>query len=372
MNRLDVLKAAMKSFKDELETAAIYASLARRVRDEDLSRKLKELAVMEGRHASFWAGFLRRRGVDPSSVKVPQWRVWLKATLLSFLGLGLTLKLLEMGEREAIETYSNLLESPMIADDERSELLKVLEDELLHEEEFEGEESRFKEFLNHVRDAVLGMNDGLVEILSVSAGLAGAYGDPLYVALGGAIVGVSGALSMGVGTYVSVKAQREVRVGVLGRIKLASKYVASVLASRVSSYMKRKGISEETSQSIAKEASRNPELLAKVISEEEYGLKEEALENPKVAGLYTGIFYILGAFIPLLPYFFRMQINLALGASFIMAALMLGISGSLVALSAGLSMKRKAAELILSGLGSAAITYLIGVTASIILGIEVG
>ncbi|MCD6323734.1 MAG: VIT1/CCC1 transporter family protein [Desulfurococcales archaeon] len=361
----------MKSLKDELETAAIYAALSRRVGNPELSRKLKELAAMEGRHARFWADFLKRRGVDAESIKIPRWIITLKASILSMLGLGLTLKILEMGEREAIETYSKLLDSPELGEDERGKLRKVLEDELLHEEEFEGEESRFKEFLNHVRDAVLGMNDGLVEILSVSAGLAGAYGDPLYVALGGAIVGISGALSMGVGTYVSVKAQREVRVGVLGRVKLAAKYAAHILSSRISEYMRRKGVSDTLSEALASEASSNPDLLARFVGEEEYGLREETLENPRVAGLYTGLFYILGAFIPLLPYFLRIPIAYALATSFVLAGLMLSVSGSLVALSAGLSMKKKAMELVLSGLGSAAITYLIGVAASIMLGIEV-
>ena len=40
-----------------------------------------------------------------------------------------------------------------------------------------------KNFLDHIRDAVLGMSDGLVEFLSVTAGLAGAYGNSLSVAI---------------------------------------------------------------------------------------------------------------------------------------------------------------------------------------------
>ena len=57
--------------------------------------------------------------------------------------------------------------------------------------------------------------------------------------------------------------------------------------------MRRKGFSDKTSEAIADEALRNRELLRKIIAEE-YGLKEEALEKPAKAGLYTGTFYIIG------------------------------------------------------------------------------
>ena len=109
-----------------------------------------------------------------------------------------------------------------------------------------------------------------------------------------------------------------------------------------------------------------------MLAEEEYGIKEETLENPKVAGLYTGMFYILGAFIPLTPYFLGLPITYALIASFIIAGLMLATSGSIIAISSGLPTGKKVAELVVSGLGSATITYLIGLAASLLLGINAG
>jgi len=365
------MEIAKNAFKEEVETAAIYSRLSMIVRDPGLSQKLRDMALMEGSHAIFWKRFLERRNIDVKNLTPKTLTVRLKVLLLRFLGLGLTFKLLEMGEREAIETYSRMLDSGLLNEEEKEGLKKLLEDELVHEEEFMAEESRFKDFIDHVRDAVLGMNDGLVEILSVSAGLAGAYGNPLYVALGGAIVGVSGSLSMGIGTYISVKAQREVRVGLLERIKLSAKYVGHVLSSRVSYFMRKKGFSNKLSDEIAKETAEKPALLSKIVGEEKYGLKEESLGNPKVAGIYTGLFYILGAFIPLLPYFLKLAIPVSLPASFILAGIMLGFSGFFIALTAGISIKRKIIELVAAGLGSAVVTYLIGLAASLLLRINV-
>ncbi len=367
----EVIRLAKTLYRDEVETSTIYEELARRVRDKRVAAKLRELAAIERGHAKFWEEFLRKRGVKLGFEGLSL-RLRLKILALRLLGFSLTLKLLEMGEDEAVKAYSELLDHPGLSEEERKALRKILEDELVHEEEFEEEESRLKDFLMHVRDAVLGMNDGLVEILSVSAGLAGAYGNPTPVALGGAIVGISGALSMAVGTYVSVKAQKEVKEGTLARIRLAAKYAAETLAKRVHEYMVKKGHSEETAEVIARETARNPELLGSVLAEEEYGIREETLENPKVAGLYTGTFYVIGAFLPLTPYFLGLPITYALISSFIIAGLMLGISGSIIAISSGLHSAKKATELIVSGLGSATVTYLIGLAASLLLGISAG
>ncbi len=368
---IDVISVAVKSLRDELDAAMIYASLAKRYRGSDLSRKLDEIARMESRHALFWRKFLEARGHDTRGIAPSRLRVRLYMFLFRILGLGLTLKLLEAGEIAAIETYSKLLESGEFSDEEREELRRILADELVHEDEFIEEESRLKEFLEHVRDAVLGMSDGVVEVLSVSAGLAGAYGNPFNVAVGGLIVGIAGALSMGIGSYTSVKAQREVRLSVVSRIVLAARYIPQVFYDRVKRYMARKGFGEELSEKIAREAVEKKELLQRIIAEEEYGVKEETLEKPGKAGLYTGLFYILGAAVPLTPYFLQLPLAIAIPLSFIMAAAIMALTGFLIAVSANLPIKKKMLELTAAGIGAALITYGIGKIASLLLNIEI-
>ena len=373
MNRQQdkVIFYAKKMLLDELLSASIYRNLASMYKRKSVIEKLLRMADMETRHAKFWASFLIKRGVDVSGIKITRLEVLLRTMFYRLIGIGLILKLLELGEREAIKIYASLIEDKELSIDEKRELRSILEDELLHEDELIEEESVFKDFLEHVRDAVLGMSDGLVEILSVAAGLAGAYNNPLNVALGGTIVGIAGALSMGIGSYTSVRAQRQVRVGILESIKLASRYVAHLLRRKIEEYMKNKGFSNEVSRKIADEASSNKDLLAKIVAEEKYGLKEEKLEDPRKAGLYTGVFYIIGAIVPLTPYYVGLPIIISLPLSFLIASIMLMIVGFVIAVLAGLSIKKKMLELVIAGLGSAALTYIIGRLASLLLGIEV-
>ena len=73
---------------------------------------------------------------------------------------------------------------------------------------------------------------------------------------------------MGIDAFTSVRAQMQVRLSVLSRVKLASKYVAHIFISRISQYMKKKGFSEETTELMSRDASKNTDLLGKIIAEE--------------------------------------------------------------------------------------------------------
>ncbi len=371
-NTGNIIKLAIKALIDELEANKIYLCLAQRYRhNKELYERFISLAEMEAKHIAFWQKFLEKRGIDTSTITFNESKVKLFLILTRILGLGLTLKLLENSENEAIGFYANLLELPDLSSDEKEQLSGIIADEVLHEEELIDLGGRLKEFMNHIRDAVLGMSDGLVEVLSVAAGLAGAYGSPLPVALGGGIVGIAGALSMAIGSFNSVRAQRQVRENIISRMRLIAEYVPNILVDRVKKLFLKKGFTEKTSEEVAIEASRNKKLLADLVISEEYGLKEEVLENPVKAGIYTGVFYLIGAFVPLLPYFLGVQVVWALPISFIIAGAMLSITGFVIALLGNLDIKKKMVELIIGGLGSATLTFIIGKLASLLLGIEV-
>ena len=108
-----------------------------------------------------------------------------------------------------------------------------------------------------------------------------------------------------------------------------------------------------------------------MLAEEEHGVREESLESPSRAAAYTGLFYMLGAFIPLAPYTAAFPTTVATMLSLLLASLALASTGFVIAVSAGLSPPKKIAEMIAAGLGSAAAAYTIGKLASLILGIEV-
>jgi len=63
--------------------------------------------------------------------------------------------------------------------------------------------------LNWLRAAVLGANDGIVSVASIVVGVAGASNSTHFIVTAGVAGLFAGALSMGVGEYVSVSAQKD-------------------------------------------------------------------------------------------------------------------------------------------------------------------
>ena len=81
MNRVEsegnIVELAKTALEDELSVVKIYSTAARIARERSTKDKLLEICEMEKGHADFWKQFLRRRGIDPSLVRVSS----LKATL---------------------------------------------------------------------------------------------------------------------------------------------------------------------------------------------------------------------------------------------------------------------------------------------------
>ncbi|MDD4859312.1 MAG: VIT1/CCC1 transporter family protein [Dehalococcoidales bacterium] len=363
----DIAAIANKALETEIFAAAIYRHLADSYPDNNTRRAFQELGEMEKRHVKFWADFLKKRGIAVRTLKHSGLRLLLYKIMFRLIGRGLTLRMMETSENQAVELYGSVLEGSNLDDIERQGISKILEDELVHEKLFLQEETRFESFIAHVREAVLGMNDGLVGTLSVTTGLAGASGSPMLVAIGGLIVGIGGGLSMGISSYTSAHAQQQVHEGILKRLVSASKFVAHVFRDRVIGNLTNRGYSTQLAENMAEETARDHRLLSRFIAAEEYGLREENLGNPIRSSIYAGCASIIGAAVPLLPYFFAPDIITALILSLIFAVVTLAITGFLVALLAYISPGKKISEMIIAGLGCAGVTYSIGWIASTLL-----
>lgn len=247
-----------KYYRGEVKDSIFYAKLAEIEKNENLRNSLKKLSAMEREHANFFISMMKIK----KEVK-PVWSVYFSLLLRRVLGLSLTLKLLERGEKRAIESYIKMLEEGNVPDEYRNRLKSIIMDEIYHEDFFEHSEEIVARRMEKIRDAVYGMSDGLVEVLASVAGLAPVLLVPLYVAIGGIVVGISGSLSMAIGAYLSVKAEKDYR-----------------------------------------DSRKRIENLKSRITGEEKGEKKEVYSNPFSAAINTGIFYITGAVFPILPFIF--------------------------------------------------------------------
>jgi len=152
-----------------------------------------------------------------------------------------------------------------------------------------------------LRAAVLGANDGVVSVSSLIVGVAAADPNPSTVVIAG-IAGLSaGAMSMAAGEYVSVSSQSDIERADIARETKVLKELPEAELAELAAIYQRKGLSEETALTVARELTEHDALGAHV--RDELGLSEVHAANPLQAAFTSGATFSVAAAIPLLAAF---------------------------------------------------------------------
>ena len=198
----------------EITEYHIYTKLAGQIKDSENQKILTQIASDELKHYKIWASYTNKE-VSPS-----QWDINKYYWISKIFGLTFGLKLMEKGEEKAQLNYA------LIAT-EVPEALIVAADENKHEKELLG--LIHEEHLKYIGSIVLGLNDGLVEILGTLAGLTFALQNTKLVALAGIITGIAGALSMASSEYLSNKADGKEDLAIKSAVFTGITYVFAVV-----------------------------------------------------------------------------------------------------------------------------------------------
>lgn len=329
MNTNEFISLTKKYYRGEIKDHEVYDRLSRLETNPELKDSLKNLSAVEKEHAKFFALILKNHGISVEDERVSKFSVLFSIFLRYILGLSLTLKVLERGESEAIKNYMDYLKRMEINDNERKLLRNIIIDEMFHEDFFEESEEKIAKRTERIRDAVYGMSDGLVEVLASVAGLAPVLIKPLFVAIGGLVVGISGSLSMAIGAYLAVKAQKDYSDS---KVKL--------------------------------------EKIRKEINGENAEEEQENFANPVRSAINTGIFYIIGAMFPILPFFFLSGIE-ALFLSFLLVVVAQSLTSVIISILSGTPVMKSLIRTVTLTIAAAVGTYVIGNVIHSVLGINI-
>ncbi|MCL5783281.1 MAG: VIT1/CCC1 family protein [Candidatus Thermoplasmatota archaeon] len=312
----DRLKEMQNFYRDELTDREFYGRLSTKIKGEWLKTNLIRLSGIENEHSEFWKKYLEKE-----NVKITAGPRMMKVRFLLFvhfiLGTGLTVKLLEYGEVDSVERYRKHASRNDGDQEFREGLEKIISDEIQHEDVFSFTLEENRKQIERNRDIIYGISDGLVEVLAAMAGLVAIISNHFDVALGGIVVGVSGAMSMGVGAYLARNSEAQYKISTLRR--------KAILGNR----------------------DHDHETIEKY--------KGESIKS----ALNTGGFYIIGAIIPILPFIF-VEEYLALIISVALVAVTQAISNSVIAISMNMKIAREAAKSAVLALLAAFASYLVG------------
>jgi len=171
-----------------------------------------------------------------------------------------------------------------------------------------------------IREVVFGVQDGLLSTLGFVAGLNGAGANGRLILLAGLVEMFAGAVSMAAGAYLSGKAEIEVyqrEIEEERRRWVVEPYLAS---EELLQAMVEEGLPKEKAYRIVKLLQEGEQSFLKTFQEKVLGLASLDPSAPITSALVIGVWFALGALVPLAPYLFLAAYP-ALGAAFVLSAL---------------------------------------------------
>lgn len=288
----------IKLYRLERLHQQVYESLSKTEKNNEIKIIMATLVKLERMHGDLWGELISILNIRKPLVKIN----FEKSVILfarRIFGLAIMMKMIEYNEGSLHKKFYSKLQELRPNRHAMEIVRKIQESEGRREAQLETTIVQYGHILNNIRDVMFGMNDGLVELLGVSVGLAAALETPLIVFLAGFIVAISGTLSMAAGAYLSTGYEKEV---------------------------KKRG-------------------------------RESALSS----AFYVGIFYFVGALFPLAPFAFGYLGYTAILLAIVFTAIVLTLTSSLIALASDKSIPRAIAKTLLISLGVAIVTILLGI-----------
>ncbi len=213
-----------------------------------------------------------------------------------------------------------------------------------------------------IRSVILGLNDGLISTFTLLIGVAAATlistGDNTIVVLTGIAAMVSGAISMGLGEYISSKSEYNYIKNEIKKEKAEIELFPEEEKEEVKEMFVKMGFKGENLNACVNTITSDKEVWLNFLLKSELGMEEP--ENPAVGAILTFISFVFGAFIPLFAYLLNLGVT-SLIISMILSFTSLFIVGALKSSITGETRLKGALEMLIIGIIAFIASYSIGI-----------
>ena len=372
----ETVEVVQRNWRAEVETARIYRDLAERERDEKRKAILLRMAEAEERHAARWEQKLRDMGEPIPHLADTTW-TRIKRRFTRSLGTDIAIRRMEAAEEKHEREFSEQRNRALANEADVREFLrtsaleekaharalktmapppspKTLLDTILKRERWHGRGGSW------VADAIYGVNDGLGAVFGIVSGVAGATNNQQhYVLISGLAGMLASALSMGAGAYLAGKSEAEVYEAEIAREKAEVEENPEEEIEEMALFYQLQGFSPEESQKMAERLAEQPEQLVQAMAQSELGLSEHRFPNPWKSAASASLSTAVGAFIPIIPFFFMTGLAAVITA-FVISILAHFAVGALKSIITIRSWWASGFEMTLVGVIEAVVTYGLG------------
>lgn len=378
-------EALAANWQAEMRGYYTYAALAERDSDPHRKTVLRGLSHAEKHHAELWAGRMQALGIP-----LPAYHGSESGDANSLAarvgGDQLELRRLELDESRDIARYGKQLRE--LGDPESVAILdEVIADENDHyralghlirgrrpapQQSTEDAQRELDELVaardagkprpgSWIGDAIYGINDGLGAIFGIVSGVSGAtLGNSHFVLIAGLAGMIASALSMGSGAYLAAKSEREIYEAEYAREEEAVALNEAEARELLTLSYQVRGLNRDDAERFVEHIAADKKRLVAALARERLDTTEEGLSKPMISAVSGALSTAVGAFIPIIPFFFTSGYTAVIIAAVVslIAHFAVGAAKSLITIRSWWS---SGLEMTLVGAVEGAVTYGIGI-----------
>lgn len=349
--------------QDELDSAALYATLAEHEADARLAEVYRRLAAAERRHADHWIARIREQGGMPPA-HVLGWRTRVLQWMARRFGAASVASMIASQEMADAKRYAGVSDrAPGMDADERghARALRAIVGGGANGPLIARIEGRHRGATgNALRAAVLGANDGLLSNLSLIMGVAGASLASREIIITGFAGLVAGAGSMALGEWLSVQSSRELFEKQIDVEQQELRASPEEEQEELALIYEAKGLGPAEARDVAKRLMVTESSALDTLAREELGIDPAELGGSAYQAAAASFFlFAVGAIIPLVP-FMLLSGRTAVIASVCASGVGLFAIGAAITVLTGRSVWFSGSRQVLVGLAASALTFGIG------------
>jgi len=215
-----------------------------------------------------------------------------------------------------------------------------------------------------VRQVTFGLNDGVVSIFALLAGLAGAGQDASVILITLLAASVAGALSMAAGEYVSNKSETDFYLHEIEQERLEIELCPHIEKEELRLIYQRKGFEGELLENIVETISADKDLWVREMVVDELGVADAEPESGFKTTIVIFFAFLGGAAFPTLPYIIARPLGMDGRLTFIIATCVtvFGLfgAGAMKKFVTGVNWFKSGSEMLVVGFFAFFISYIIG------------
>jgi VIT1/CCC1 family predicted Fe2+/Mn2+ transporter len=355
------------NLQGEVDSAALYRTLAQTEKNPQLAQVYRRLAAIEEAHAEYW-----KSHIEAIDHQVPKLRPGFRSRALAWLarrfGPAFVLPTVDTLEHLDSGTYDAQPEAVAgglpAAERSHARIIQALAaggPGALTGSTLARLEGRHRGMGgNALRAAVLGANDGLVSNLSLVMGVAGADLAPHAILITGLAGLLAGACSMALGEWLSVNTARESAQRQIATEADELEQIPEEEKEELSLIYQAKGLPEDMAKSLAERLIANKKTALDTLVREELGIDPDELGGSAwTAGGTSFLLFSLGAIFPVAPYFALAGMP-AVIASLAASGIALFLIGAGTTLFTGRGVLPSGVRQLLVGFAAAGVTFGVG------------